>query len=85
MKRTQIQLEDETYQLLRRRAFEEGKSISAVVREILETGLRPRAKRRLRIEDFTWVGAGKSEPSPLDPISEHIDEALAEDFLNQKP
>ncbi len=84
MKRTQIQLEDETYQLLRRQAFERRTSVSAIVREILEEKLKT-PKRRLRIEDFTFIGAGKSQPSPLDPISERIDEALAEDFLNQRP
>jgi hypothetical protein len=80
MKRTQIQLEDGTYRLLKKRAFEQGKSVSAIVREMVEEGLRT-PKRRLRMEDLTFIGAGKSEPSPLDPISENIDAALAEDFL----
>jgi len=82
MKRTQIQLEDETYQLLRRQAFEHGKSISAVVREILEEKLRA-PNRRFRVEDLTFIGAGESELSRWDPISENHDEALAEDLYNE--
>ena len=89
MKRTQIQLEDETYQLLRRRASEQGKCLSALVREILEEslGAAPQRlqtpKRRLRIEDFTFIGSGRSKPSRWDPISENHDEALAEDLYNE--
>ncbi|MBI2321382.1 MAG: ribbon-helix-helix protein, CopG family [Chloroflexi bacterium] len=35
MKRTQIQLDEPTYERLRRRAFEQGRSMSAVARDIL--------------------------------------------------
>jgi plasmid stability protein len=92
MKRTQIQLEEETYQELRRRAADEGKSVAAIVREIVRAGLAatPQAveraatpKRRLRIEDFTFIGSGSAEPSRWDPISENHDDALAEDLLKE--
>ena len=51
MRRTQIQLDEATYELLRRRAFEQGVSISALVREALREHLSiGRAPRRL--QDF---------------------------------
>ena len=40
MKRTQIQLDDATYEAVRRRAFDEGRSMASVVREDLGGGIR---------------------------------------------
>ncbi len=81
MKRTQLQLDEPTYQILRTKAFEEGVSMAAMIRDILHQhfGLSPRPAPRF--EDFTFIGSGSSAPSHLDPISERHDEALAEDFL----
>ena len=39
MKRTQIQLDDATYAAVRRKAFEQGRSMASVVRETLAEAL----------------------------------------------
>lgn len=84
MRRTQLQIEESTYEALRRKAFEEGKSISAVVRELLAEGLgEGRYERRLTIDDFPFVGAGRSRQGNLQPVSERHDEALV-DALTKK-
>lgn len=84
MKRTQIQLDARTYEVLRRRAFEAGRSISSVVRELLAQSLGTRkAKKRPTIKDFTFIAAGRSRQGRLAPISERHDEALAETLMEQ--
>ncbi len=85
MKRTQIQLDAHTYEALRRRAFEQGRSLSALVRESLAqylgTGKR---KRRLTMQDFTFVGSGRSRQGRFSPVSERHDEALDEAFKRER-
>lgn len=81
MKRTQLQLEDEAFEALRKKAFTTGKSLAAVVREAVDQylGRAPAKKRKLRIEDLTWIGSGSSG-GPGD-IGRNHDKYLAEDFL----
>ncbi len=82
MKRTQIQLDATTYEALRRRAFERGLSLSALVRESLAQYLGAgKRKQRPTIQDFTFIGSGRSRQGRLSPVSERHDEALAEVFL----
>jgi len=79
MKRTQIQLDDQTYAALRRRAYARGCSISALVRELLAQVLGTRRPpRRLTLRDLPFVGAGRSQQGAAAPVSERHDEALAE-------
>ena len=79
MVRTQVLLDEATHRALRRRAYEEGCSISAVVRSILGPALRgSKPKKRLTLKDFKSVGAGRSKQGRLAPVSERHDEALAE-------
>lgn len=81
MKRTQIQLDERTYAVLRRRAYERGCSISALVRDALAQSLAaPAPKRPLTLKQFTFIGAGRSRQGKLSPVSERHDEALAEAF-----
>jgi len=79
MKRTQVQLDEETYQRLREEAYARHTSIAALIREAIRAhlGLVPKPKRR-RLEDFTFVGSGRSEQGDLEPVSERHDEALAQ-------
>ena len=81
MIRTQIQLDEATYREIKMIAYEQGKSMSSVVREILQKELGEsepkKKKKKLTMADFPWVGkykAGKSD------ISERHDDYLAEDF-----
>ncbi len=79
MKRTQIQIDDATYEALRRKAFERGCSISSYVREVLASSLGTGTARRLRrLQDFRFIGVGKSRQGRLGPVSERHDDALAE-------
>jgi hypothetical protein len=81
MRRTQVQLDEEMYQALRRRAYRCGCSISAVVREVLARVLRPpSAGGRRTLKQFPFVACGKSDQGSLSPVSERHDEALAEAF-----
>lgn len=78
MRRTQLQLDQRTYDALRRQAFERGTSISALARDILAEWLGTQKPRKhLTIKDFPWIGAGRSDQGDLSPVSEHHDEALA--------
>jgi predicted transcriptional regulator len=85
MKRTQIQLDEETYSTVKRLAYESGRSFSSVVRETLDRSLGVSArKRRTRSRQFAFVGAGRSVQRGSTPVSERHDEALAEALLEKK-
>ena len=78
MKRALIQFDEDTYHKLRRRAFDQKRSISSVVRELVEKGMQPPKPKKRRIEQFSFIGSGSSKQGRLAPVSEHHDEALAE-------
>ena len=78
MKRTQLQLEDKIYELLRRKAFEENISMAFLVRRALERYLTEQQTGRPGIEAFTFIGSGRSKQDLNGPISEWHDDALAE-------
>jgi hypothetical protein len=75
MRRMQIQLDEPTYQLLRKHAFERGMSMAALLREALHQYLGL-PSRPMRFEEFTFVASGCSEQADLAPVSERHDEAL---------
>ncbi|MBI3940882.1 MAG: hypothetical protein HY315_08610 [Acidobacteria bacterium] len=60
MHRTQIILEEWQYQTLRTRAEQEGRSISAVVREILRTVLDRPPHRKSQLRGIEGVGEDRS-------------------------
>lgn len=76
MIRTQIQLDEETFEAVRRIAFRDHVSISEVIRRSLRETLTAstRAPRRRKL---AFVGSGASGRSD---ISDRHDEALSEDF-----
>ena len=76
MKRTQLQLDEPTYELLRSRAFDRGVSMAAVIREALAEYLLQPTKPRPSIKDFSFIGSGSSSDEDLSPVSERHDEAL---------
>jgi hypothetical protein len=80
MKRTQVQLDERTYEALRRAAYEQGRSISSIVRDTLAEALDtkvPGRIKRMRLSDFGFVGSGRSRQGKEGPVSERHDEALA--------
>ncbi|HXH04963.1 MAG TPA: hypothetical protein VNI83_00070 [Vicinamibacterales bacterium] len=60
MKRTVIQPDERTHELLRRRACERRASMAALVRETLAAALEAPAPRRRTIRDFRSVAIGRS-------------------------
>lgn len=79
MRRTQVQLDEETYAALRRRAYDRGCSVSAVVRELLAQALgRAKVRPHLTLTDFSFVASGRSSQGTLAPVSERHDEAFVD-------
>jgi plasmid stability protein len=83
MRRSLIQFDDQTYQKLRQRAFQQERSISSLVREIVVKTLEGHAGRGRprRVSQFLSVAAGRSPQGRMSPISEKHDEALAATFV----
>jgi len=79
MKRAQIQLDEEVYELLRHRAFKEKKSVAGVIREIVKRDISQSDRHRsFSVKDFAFIGVGRSKQGHLKPVSERHDEALEE-------
>ena len=82
MKRTLIQLDEATYGKLRQEAVRQERSISSVVREIVEAALAGevgRAKPR-RVSEFLSLAADRSKSGRRHPVSERHDQALGAAF-----
>ena len=82
MKRTQIQLDEAIYHLAKNRAYSEGRSMSALIRDaVAEYLVEPKeSKRKLTISDFSFIGSGRSDPSDPRSLSVHHDEVWDEDW-----
>ena len=83
MRRTQVLLDEVTYQAVKREALARDISMSELLRQVLRQQLGPKLKGRRHVRDLGFVSLGRSSQRPGDrlyPISEHHDEALAEDF-----
>lgn len=80
MRRTQIQLDEATYEAVRRQSYEERRSISAVIRDLVARSVGTAARKPVarRLTEFPFIGAGRSEQGRLSPVSERHDDALAE-------
>jgi len=82
MRRTLVQFDEGTYRKLRQKAFQQERSISSLVREMVVQALDGGAKtlKPMRVSQFLSVGAGRSKQGRLSPISQRHDEALATAF-----
>lgn len=84
MKRTQIQIDEETHAALRRAAYEQGCSLSSLVRENLsKTYRRGRKGVPPQRTKFSFVGTARSRGGKRVPVSERHDEALEEALLER--
>jgi len=81
MIRTQIQLENSTWERLRQVAFQRKKSIAAVIREMINTQVSPKKKTKIRMEDLTFIDSGRSRGKGAGTISERHDEEFANSIL----
>jgi hypothetical protein len=79
MKRTQIQLDESTFAQLRELSYRREVSVAQLIREAIDMayGTAPRA---IRDGDLGFVGGGRSQQSPLRPVSEDHDAALEEAY-----
>lgn len=80
MRRAQILLDEQLYESARQRAFAEGTTMAAVVRNALARYVASPSQRPASLEKFTFTGSGQSQPGGPQPLSENHDRALAEDF-----
>lgn len=82
MRRTLVQFDEGTYRKLRHEAFQQERSISSLVREMVVQALEAGTKRTqaTRVSQFLSVGAGRSKQGRLSAISERHDEVLATVF-----
>jgi ribbon-helix-helix CopG family protein len=80
VKRTQIQLDEATYEAVRQRSYEERRSMSAVIRDLVARSVGTTASKPpgRPIAKFSFIGAGRSRQGRLSPVSERHDEALAD-------
>lgn len=81
MIRTQIQLEDSTWERLRHIAFQRKRSIAAVIREMIRAQVSPQQKAKLHLGDFTFIGSGRSRGKGAGTIAERHDEEFADGIL----
>ena len=87
MRRTQVQLDDATYEAVRRRACDQGRSMAAVVREALSEafGAIGEQDAKRTVEDFTFVGMGRDpDPPPDVPVSVDHDKWFAEAIAGRR-
>lgn len=81
VKRTQIQLEEPIFETLRQIAFQKKTSVAAVMREMIGAQVSPKQKSKLRLEDFTFIGSGRSRGKGTGSIAERHDEEFADSIL----
>ena len=81
MRRTQVQLDEVTYQFVRAKAFERGMSISALVREALLKHLAGDLQTRMPLSSL--IGIGRGGAFPYGAVSEHHDEVFADSILEK--
>lgn len=81
MIRTQIQLEESTWERLRQIAFQRKISIAAVIREMIKAHDSPKQKAKIRTEDLTFIGSGRSRGKGAGSISDRHDEEFASGIL----
>lgn len=77
MKRTQIQLDEKTWEVLRERAFRERRSIADVVRGMLRVHVKEAVKPS-RIRPFSFIGSGASHGRGRGTIAGRHDDVLGE-------
>lgn len=81
MIRTQIQLDESTWERLRQIAFQGKSSIAAVIREMISAQVSSKKKAMPRMEDFTFISSGRSRGKGAGAISERHDEEFTNGIL----
>jgi hypothetical protein len=82
MRRIPIQLDEDTYQALKARAYREDRSIADLVRESI--AMNTRNGPPPSIDHFSFVGSGSAPADRNDRTSEQHDRALADAFASRR-
>ncbi len=78
MKRTQIQLDDATYNFLKNRAHSENRSMAALIRDAVRAYLFTPKNRAKSISELKFVASGRSSADDPRSGSVHHDDIFAE-------
>lgn len=79
MKRTQIQLDENLFELLRHKAFREKRSFSSMAREAIQAYVSPSVTQK-RSYRFSFIASGKALKKTPYPVSEEHDRELSKAF-----
>lgn len=80
MKRTQIQLDERTFERMRERAFRERISIAEVIRRLLTEQTIEIPHTRPHVTPFSFVGSGRSRGRGAGNIAVRHDEELTDAY-----
>lgn len=81
MKRTQIQLDERTFEKLRERAYRNHESIAGIIRSMVEGYIGKKQTSGMKTPPaFSFVGSGRSRGKRSGGISERHDEELTGAF-----
>ena len=83
MVRTQIQLDPAKYEMVKRKAHSENRSMAAVIRDAVDAYFEvpEKPKRKIKLTDLSFIGSGSAEHPPGRPFSVyHDDYAWEEDW-----
>jgi plasmid stability protein len=75
-----VEIDNDTYEALKKRADEEHRSVEEIANETLSTLVKPRPRS---IKDFSFIGMGASTDGDHH-VSEHVHEAYAEAIAAKK-
>lgn len=84
MKRILVQLDDESHSSLRKKAYEERRSIASIIRDSVAVTLGGERAATSGKREFRFVGAGRSRQTGPLPVSEAHDAALAESVTTKR-
>ena len=81
MKRTQIQLDDSTYQLVKNKAYAENRSMASLIRDAVDEYIGTKRKPLKSLRDLKFVASRRSDQSDHRSGSVHHDDIFAETAL----
>ena len=78
MKRTQIQLDDAIYAMVKNRAYVENRSMASVIRDAVADYVVPQRNTGLTLSDLKFVASGRSSSDDPRSGSVYHDDIFAE-------
>ena len=81
MIRTQIQLDDATYAMVKNKAYAENRSMASVIRDAINEHVVKKSKTGKTLRDLKFVASGRSSPDDPRSGSIHHDDIFVEAAL----